>query len=102
MEEYALKRKEYVQQVRASFDENGDFTKEAEKESGESEISPFFFTKLRVICSIFLFFVFLFCKYNSCEIFTKTPEEVIDMISNNQYYTFLQNYDIFMKAEFNK
>lgn len=105
MEEYAIRRREYVQQVRASFDElenaedsliNGDrighFRSDEEEYENEMMQSPFIGFKIRLFCAVMLFLAFAFCKYHSYEIFTRNPVEIIDMISDNQYYTILQKY----------
>lgn len=100
MEDYAVRRKEYVQRVRASFDELEEregrsdakeaifFEHEAEETAGGFAEG----VKLRFFCAVLLFCAFLFCKYHSYEIFTKNAAEVIDMIHENQYYTILQKY----------
>ncbi len=92
MEDDVIRRKEYVRQVRASFDEEDDETKEIDFSENEPEVPPFFYAKLRLFCAIVLFLAFVFCKYNSYQIFNMSSVEIIDMIRDNQYYTFLQNY----------
>ena len=95
MEDYALRRREYVQQIRASFDqplEDYNYLQartEAGEESIASTVSSF---KFRLTIAIILFCVIFFCKYNDYPIFGMEVSEIIDMISDNQYYTFLQSY----------
>ena len=97
MEEYAIRRREYVQQIRASFDQP---TKErynnyaySDAEAQEEPLDTTFLgLKIRLTIAIILFCVIFFCKYNSYPIFGLEVAEIIDMISDNQYYTFLQNY----------
>lgn len=94
MEDYAIRRREYVQQVRASFDqleENRYMIQEKEIED-ESINIPFLGFKIRLFIAIVLFFSFLFCKYNAYSFFGMEVSEIIDMISDNQYYTFLEKY----------
>ena len=92
MDDDVIRRKQYVRQIRASLDEEDDETKEIDFDEKEPEVPPFLFAKLRFFCALLLFCGFLFCKYNSYEIFEKSSTEIIDMIRDNQYYTFLQNY----------
>lgn len=97
MEDYAIRRREYVQQVRASFEQptearynNYAYTRnEAEDEHAETTFSGL---KIRLTIAIILFCTIFFCKYNSYTIFGMEVTEIIDMIRNNQYYTFLQTY----------
>lgn len=95
MEDYAMRRREYVQEIRASFDQP------SEDEYGYNEMlndgaeeSSFLGFKIRLAIAMILFFIVLFCKYNAYPIFGFEVTEIIDMIRDNQYYTFLQNYDI--------
>lgn len=92
MEDYALRRKEYVQQIRASFDQSNDALEPGLVEIPTTEYSAFFGLKIRSMIAILLFLAFLFCKYNSYPIFGYTTTEIIDIITDNQYYTFLQDY----------
>ena len=96
MEDYAIRRREYVQQVRASFDqptETGYSYATTEYESEEAPIDTTFLgLKIRLTIAIVLFCVIFFCKYNSYPIFGMEVTEIIDIINDNQYYTFLQSY----------
>ena len=100
MEDYALRRKEYVQQVRASFDQSNDALEPGLVDNITTEYSSFFGLKIRSVIAIIIFLAYLFCKYNSYPIFGYTTTEIIDIITDNQYYTFLQNYDILNKIGF--
>ena len=94
MEDYAIRRKEYVQQVRASFDqpsENGIIY--AQTTTDEEPMNTTFpGLKIRLTLAVILFCIILFCKYNSYSVLGLEVTEIIDMISDNQYYTFLQKY----------
>jgi len=96
MEDYAIRRREYVQQVRASFDQQTEdgynYTRLRTETDAEPADTIFLGLKIRLIIAIVLFCVIFFCKYNSYPIFGMEVVEIIDMISDNQYYTFLQNY----------
>ena len=97
MDDYAMRRREYVQQVRASFDmpeEERNIPEWEDTDNTEGVENPFFSFKLRLTISVLLFFVVFFCKYNDYPIFGIEVSEIIDMISDNQYYTFLENCDI--------
>jgi len=96
MEDYAIRRREYVQQVRASFDQPVEERYNYASTGTEAEDEPidttFLGLKIRLTIAIVLFCVIFFCKYNSYSIFGMEVAEIIDMISDNQYYTFLQTY----------
>ena len=96
MEDYAIRRREYVQQVRASFDqpaeEGYNYTQIRVETDEEPVDTTFLGLKIRLTIAIVLFCVIFFCKYNSYPIFGMEVAEIIDIISDNQYYTFLQNY----------
>ena len=96
MEDYAIRRREYVQQVRASFDqptEAGYSYTQVKTETEDDPIdTPFLGLKIRLTIAVVLFCVLFFCKYNSYPIFELEVAEIIDMIRDNQYYTFLQTY----------
>lgn len=94
MEDYAIRRKEYVQQVRASFDQPSEegYIYSQTYTDEEPIDTTFLGLKIRLTIAVILFFLIFFCKYNSYPIFGLEVAEIIDMISDNQYYTFLQNY----------
>ena len=104
MEDYAIRRREYVKQVRASFDhplEEG-YTFQQNDIEDEPINVPFLGFKIRLFIAVILFCSFLFCKYNSYPLFGMEVSEIIDMISDNQYYTFLENCDILKRVELQK
>ena len=84
-----------VQQVRASFDipeAENNISEWEETENTPGVENQFLSFKLRLTISVLLFLVVFFCKYNAYPIFGIEVSEIIDMISDNQYYTFLQTY----------
>lgn len=93
MDDYAMRRKEYVQQIRASFDqpEEGYAYSPDNTEDMPLDSSLLWF-KIRLMTALIIFCIIFFCKYNSYTIFGIEVSEIIDRISDNQYYTFLQNY----------
>ena len=93
MEDYAIRRREYVQQVRASFDQPAEekyhnYTYPRAEAEEEPIDTIFLGLKIRLTIAIILFCTIFFCKYNSYTIFGMEVTEIIDMIRNNQYYTF--------------
>ena len=95
MEDYAIRRREYVQQIRASFDQQTE-EKYNYIQNGAEIAEPidttFLGLKIRLTIAVVIFCIIFFCKYNSYPIFGMEVAEIIDMISDNQYYTFLQTY----------
>ena len=101
MEDYAMRRREYIKQIRASFDqpsEEGYVFQEGNTEDEPINI-PFLGFKIRLFIAVVLFCSFLFCKYTSYPLFGMEVTEIIDMISDNQYYTFLENCDILRRVK---
>lgn len=94
MEDYAMRRREYVQQVRASFDQPTAERYPSTQQNTEDEPTntTFLGLKIRLTIAIVLFGIILFCYYNSYPIFGLEVSEIIDMIRDNQYYTFLEKY----------
>lgn len=92
VDDYAVRRREYVAEIRKSFDGEMD----GKEEAADSEIPvdglPFLILKIKFFVAACILVSFLFCKYNGYDFYRFTPSEVIEMISDNQYYTKLQNY----------
>ena len=89
-DEYVERRRAYVNEIRRSFDrpevENGT----AEEES--QPLVPWIFLKIRIVLAVLLMLAFLLLKYNAYEFHGYQAKDVIDIISDNQYYTILQDY----------
>lgn len=89
-DEYVERRRAYVNEIRRSFDrpevENGT----AEEES--QPLVPWIFLKIRIVLAVLLMIAFLLLKYNAYEFHGCQAKDVIDIISDNQYYTILQDY----------
>ena len=89
-DEYVERRRAYVNEIRRSFDrpevENGT----AEEES--QPLVPWIFLKIRIVLAVLLMLAFLLLKYNAYEFHGCQAKDVIDIISDNQYYTILQDY----------
>ena len=50
------------------------------------------FLKIRIVLAVLLMLAFLLLKYNAYEFHGYQAKDVIDIISDNQYYTILQDY----------
>ena len=62
----------------------------AEEES--QPLVPWIFLKIRIVLAVLLMLAFLLLKYNAYEFHGYQAKDVIDIISDNQYYTILQDY----------
>ena len=62
----------------------------AEEES--QPLVPWIFLKIRIVLAVLLMLAFLLLKYNAYEFHGYQTKDVIDIISDNQYYTILQDY----------
>lgn len=88
-EDYAIRRKEYVNGIRRSFDEPQKII-EGQQEKDVS--SSFLMLKIRIIVALCIFFAFLFCHIGKYDFYGYQTKELIDIISDNHYYTILQDY----------
>lgn len=86
--DYAEQRRQYVSQVRSSF-EQGET--EAAGETPKWEILGM---RLRFVTAIVLFFLFFYWQSSGMTILGYTAEKLIDMVADNRYDTFLQDYDM--------
>lgn len=88
---YVDRRRQYVAQIRNSFDspKPKELPYEEPKEGGESSFS---FQKLQFLTAAGILILFLFMKLNGIEFYGYQAQEIIDIISDNHYYTNLQDY----------
>lgn len=91
VEDYVVRRREYVADVRKSFDSITNDMEEPASDATEHG-SSFLFFKIRLFLALFIFGVFLYYKYTGAGIGNYQAEDVIDIISDNQYYKDLQEY----------
>ena len=89
-DDYVARRKEYVNEIRRSFNhpEEESLSDEAETHSS----SEWVFMKIRMVIAIALMIAFFILKYNDYDIYGYRAKDILDIISNNQYYTILQDY----------
>ena len=90
IDEYVERRRAYVNEIRRSFDRP-----EVENDTVEEETQtsvPWIFLKIRMVLAVLLMIGFLVLKYNAYEFHGYQAKDVIDIISDNQYYTILQDY----------
>lgn len=93
---YAERRKEYVANVRKSFEEEPQYAgrrQEEEPQRGEG----FLFFKVRLFLAVCLFGAVLYCRYTDTKIFQYSPEQIVELVSDNHYYTKLKNYVMIQK-----
>lgn len=90
-DEYAMRRREYVANVRKSFEEEPRFSgRGQEEEVPEGEFFSFF--KIRLFLAVCLLGAFLYCHYTDTKIFAYSAEQIVELVSDNHYYTKLKNY----------
>lgn len=88
---YAERRREYVANVRKSFEEEPQYAgrrQEEERQTGEF----FSFFKIRLFLAVCLLGAFLYCRYTGTKIFHYSAEQIVELVSDNHYYTKLKNY----------
>lgn len=89
-DEYAARRREYVAQIRSSFDNGAEDV--ISNETEERTASAFSFGKLRFGAAMVFLFFFLVNWYTDGTIFNFSVTEIIDIVTDNHYYTNLQDY----------
>lgn len=89
-DDYAVRRKEYVNEIRKSFDLPKQENQQTEKTENSSFGWLFFKVRMCLALALMLLF-FLFYSYGY-EIYGYQAQDIIDMISDNHYYTILKNY----------
>lgn len=90
IDDYVMKRREYIAEIRRSFDTKERIMEDTVSESDNS--SSILFFKLRFFLALCIFAAFILCKYTGYTFYTYDAKEVVDIITDNQYYTKLQNY----------
>lgn len=94
--EDAARRREYVQEIRRSFDRAGEETEESwSGETGIDEMTAgWVFFKIRLLVAVALFLGFLFVKYNQLEVYGYGEDEIRQIVSEQAFGTeFRQNIE---------
>lgn len=88
MEDVA-RRREYVQEIRRSFDQAGEETEEPwSRETGMDEMTAgWVFFKIRLLVAVALFLGFLFVKYNQLEVYGYGEDEIRQIVSEQAFGT---------------
>lgn len=90
IDDYIMKRREYIAEIRRSFDTNDRIMEDTVSEGDNS--SSILFFKVRFFLALCIFAAFMLCKYTGYTFYVYDTKEVVDIITDNQYYTKLQNY----------
>lgn len=85
-EDYVSHRRERVAQIRGSF--------EQEETPKEDANNSFLILKLQFLIAVLILCGFLFMKLTGTSINGVSTKDFIDIITDNHYYTNLQNHDI--------
>lgn len=99
-ESYAERRRAYVAEIRNSFED--DKREKTSYDENREQGSFFLFAKIQLLVAAVLFCLFLFLKLTDTKLYGYSTEDVVDMITDNHYYTKLQEYDILHISEENK
>ncbi len=87
---YAERRREYVAQIRSSFDNGAEDV--ISNETEERTAFAFSFGKFRFFAAMVCLVFFLVNWYTGGTIFGVSVTEIIDIVTDNHYYTNLQDY----------
>lgn len=87
--EQIKRRREYVSEIRSSFDADADGI-----DCGEKKAAPRFlgFVKIRLLLALCAFAVFFHCYDTSTSIAGYSADQIIQIICDNHYYTNLKTY----------
>ncbi len=88
MEDVA-RRREYVQEIRRSFDHAGEEAEEPwDGETGTDEVAAgWVFFKIRLLAAVALFLGFLFLKYNQLDVYGYGEDEIRQIVSEQAFGT---------------
>lgn len=88
MEDVA-RRREYVQEIRRSFDHAGEEAEELwSGETGTDEVAAgWIFFKIRLLAAVALFLGFLFLKYNQLDVYGYGEDEIRQIVSEQAFGT---------------
>ena len=89
-EDYAVRRREYIRQIRESFDMPEQT--EEETEGREHLVSYALSFKIRAVIAILAMTGFLIAWQSDYEMQGYHAKDLVDIISDNNYYTILQDY----------
>lgn len=92
VDEYVMRRRQYVAEIRRSFDTNDSKMEDTVFENTNENSSSILFLKVRFFIALCIFAAFMLCKYTGYTFYEYDTKEVVDIITDNQYYTKLQNY----------
>ena len=96
-EEYARNRKNYVEQVRKSFDDSQGFEKDYDfvtKEDGtkKAAMKNVSFFKIRLLFSVLLFFAYLYMEQTGNSFYGVSSAKLYETVEENYDYTNLKKY----------
>lgn len=89
-EDYAERRRQYVAEIRDSFDRSG--TNKAEFGNREADENGISFGKMKFLVSVGIFILFLFLKFDGSDFYGYQAKDIIEMVADNHYFTSLQEY----------
>lgn len=87
-EDYVSRRREYVAQIRNSFNTEEEEENMPEQAAGASSL----FARLSLLVSVCLFVLFLYMKLTGTEVYGYQSEDIVNLITDNHYYTELSDY----------
>lgn len=76
----AQARKQYVEKIRRSFEEQ-----EFEEEEPEPLAGSIVFIKLRLLAAVFIFAAFILCDRTGSKFYTYTTQEIVSMLQEQQF-----------------
>lgn len=96
---YVERRRQYVADIRKSFYEEGDSKVESRQEENLQTMGAVF-VKIRFFLALFAFAAFLYCQYTGTEILGYKTSKIVEMVTDNHYYTNLKNYVMIQEHHF--
>lgn len=95
-DDYEERRRQYVSDIRKSFHESEirEKNKKNDVSYGDQDVTEtsFSFSKIRILIAVLIFGAFFYLHYTKSTILGYDAEDIIDIISDNHYYTNLQEY----------
>lgn len=90
---YIDERKRYIAEVKKSFQTSyGNSIYQDDDFDYKEEASSFSSFKFKFMIAIFLFCLYLYCDYTGTKVGQYTTRDIVDTISENEFYQKLENY----------
>lgn len=86
------RRKEYVQKIRSSFEDNQYARWETEEEKKGGAPDGFSFFKVRLLLAVFIFTAYVLCDQTGTKFYQFSTKDIAEKIEESYDYTNVEKY----------